>query len=415
MLSGNISDAALKVLDRLHQADFDAYIVGGGVRDLILGAVPKDFDIATSALPEQAHEQFRNSRLIGRRFRLLHVRFGREIIEVATFRGHHSQIEDPNGDHALVENGMILRDNVYGNMEQDAWRRDFSINSLYFDVRNNTVLDYTGGFEDLKARVIRIIGDPVQRYTEDPVRMLRAVRFAAKLGFQLAPDTEAPLKQLAAKLEAVAPARLFEEVLKLFMSGYGERAFELTMKYGLLQPLFPQTHALLERSESEGDDSFYQLVLQGLRNTDKRIAEGKPVTPAFLFAILLWPAVNHSAQRLQSDLGPSQAVNVAGSEVVRQQCESVSIPKRFSLQSREIWAFQLKLANRGGKRAFRSLEQARFRAAYDFLLLRASSAEPDLEELAQWWTDFQEKTENQRQEMVKEFKTPRRRRRRRKQ
>ena len=414
----NISTAALKVLQRLHQAGFDAYIVGGGVRDLILGEVPKDFDIATDALPEQAHEEFRNSRLIGRRFRLLHVRFGREIIEVATFRGHHSDIHDPDGNHALMENGMIVRDNVFGNMEQDAWRRDFSINSLYFDVRNCTVVDYTGGFDDLKARVIRIIGEPEQRYIEDPVRMLRAIRFAAKLDFSLAPSTEEPIKRLASKLSAVAAPRLFDEVLKLFMSGNGARAFDLSLQYGLFQPLFPETYALLGDLQQLGEPGFkgnrvYNTIRNGLVNTDKRIAEGKPVTPAFLFAILLWEPVKTMAARLQSNgMGIFQAFNVAGSEVVQLQCEHVFIPKRFSLQSREIWSFQLKLSNRTGQRAFRALEQSRFRAAYDFLVLRATSGENDLEELAHWWTQFQEESAQNRQDMVTQFKPPKRRRRR---
>lgn len=414
----HISNSALKVLHRLHQAHYDAYIVGGGVRDLILGEVPKDFDIATNALPEQAHREFKNSRLIGRRFRLLHVRFGREIIEVATFRGHHSEIDDPEGDHALVENGMIVRDNVFGNMEQDAWRRDFTINSLYFDVRNSTVVDYTGGFEDLKAKMIRIIGDPEQRYVEDPVRMLRAIRFASKLNFTLAAATEAPIEKLASKLNAVAPPRLFEEVLKLFMSGNGARAFDLSLHYGLFAPLFPQTFALLGdvsgvTSQDYQGNSVYQLIRNGLINTDKRIAEGKPVTPAFLFAILLWEPVRVMALRLQtSGMSLMQAYTVAGSDVVRDQCEHVFIPKRFSLQSREIWSFQLKLANRAGRRAFRVLEQSRFRAAYDFLLLRNQSGESDLQELAQWWTEFQQEPESRREEMARQFQPPRRRRRR---
>ena len=214
----DISDHALKVIRRLHEANYDAYLVGGGVRDLLLGKKPKDFDIATNALPEQANKQFRNSRLIGRRFRLLHVHFGREIIEVATFRGHHKDAEEEDAAQGVIRDGMILRDNVYGSMCEDAWRRDFTVNALYFCPRENTLVDYTGGFEDLQARLLRIIGDPEQRYMEDPVRMLRAARFAAKLNFVLHPETEAPLAKLATRLNAVPPARLFEEVLKLFLN-----------------------------------------------------------------------------------------------------------------------------------------------------------------------------------------------------
>ncbi len=396
----DISDHALKVIRRLHEANFDAYLVGGGVRDLLLGKKPKDFDIATNALPEQANKQFRNSRLIGRRFRLLHVHFGREIIEVATFRGHHKDADDEGSDHGVVRDGMIVRDNVYGTMCEDAWRRDFTVNALYFCPRENTLVDYTGGFEDLKARILRIIGDPEQRYMEDPVRMLRAARFAAKLDFALHPETEAPLAKLASRLSAVPPARLFEEVLKLFLSGQGEKTFEFLLRYQLFEHLFPLTQPFLQDPSSVA----YQMVLKGLRNTDARVAVGKPVTPAFLFAIMLWPAFMELVEKHQhKGMNENHAYQVSATEVFILQAASVSVPKRFSLQAKEIWLLQPKLTHRIRKRIFPLLENPRFRAAYDFMLLRAEAGETDLTPLCEWWTKIQEEPKPAQLEMVQEL------------
>lgn len=389
----DISDSALKVLYRLRNAGFQAYLVGGGVRDLLLGKHPKDFDVATDALPDDAARQFKNSRLIGRRFRLLHVRFGSEIIEVATFRGHHSQPgegidETFSRDEAHVENGMILRDNVYGNMEEDAWRRDFTVNALYYNIADFSLIDYTGGLADLKSRTLRCIGDVQLRYCEDPVRMLRAVRLAAKLDFTIHPDSAAPIRDLAIKLNAVPPARLFEEVLKLFLSGHGVRTFELLQDFGLLTPLFPDTARCL--ADPIQGEACRALIRQGLFNTDLRIAESKPVTPAFLFAIMLWYPVLDKIEFIRNpDLNPTQTLHIASMEVIARQVETVSIPRRFSSQVTEIWMLQSKLSRRQGKRAYRLLEQGRFRAAYDFLLLRVSAGETGLRELADWWTDFQ--------------------------
>jgi len=396
----DISDHALKVIRRLHEADFDAYLVGGGVRDLLLGKKPKDFDIATSALPEQANKQFRNSRLIGRRFRLLHVHFGREIIEVATFRGHHKDGDDEDAAQGVVRDGMILRDNVYGTMYEDAWRRDFTVNALYFCPRKNTLVDYTGGFEDLQARLLRIIGDAQQRYMEDPVRMLRAVRFAAKLDFNLHPETEAPLSQLASRLSAVSPARLFEEVLKLFLNGYAEKTYELLLRYNLFEPLFPYTHPFLQ----EHSGVAYQMLLRGLRNTDARVAEGKPVTPAFLFAIILWPALVTLAEKHKlNGMGDVHAHQIAAGEIFALQSANVSIPKRFALQAKEIWLLQTKLVHRMRKHIFPLLEHQRFRAAYDFLLLRAEAGETDLQPVCDWWTKIQEEPKPAQLAMVQEL------------
>ena len=400
------------MLYRLKAAGFEGFLVGGGVRDLLLGREPKDFDIATDAHPEEVTELFRNSRLIGRRFKLVHVRFGREIIEVATFRGTH---DDGDADTAHIEDGMILRDNVYGTLEQDAWRRDFTINSLYYDIKDFSVVDYTNGMEDLNAGVLRIIGDAPQRYLEDPVRMLRAVRFAAKLGFRIHADTEKPITELGERLEAVPPARLFDEMLKLFLSGYAVETFELLRHYDLFRHLFPMTDASLAKEENNFP---HMMVAQGLANTDDRIAQGKPVTPAFLFAVLLWEPVREQALRLQGDgLSEIQALQVAAQEVISAQAQHIALPKRFSLQTREIWVMQARFKRRSGKWAGRLFEQPRFRAAYDFLLLRVESGEDELKSLVDWWTQYQEVDEQGRSTMVNEAPSgggKKRRRRRRK-
>ena len=410
----NISESALKVLYRLKSAGFEAFLVGGGVRDLLLGREPKDFDIATDAHPEEVASLFRNSRLIGRRFKLVHVRFGREIIEVATFRGTH---DGEDSDKAHAEDGMILRDNVYGTLEQDAWRRDFTVNSLYYTVKDFSVVDYTSGMDDLEAGILRVIGDAEQRYIEDPVRMLRAVRFAAKLGFRIHADSEQPIFDLAERLEAVPPARLFDEILKLFLSGYAVATYELLRHYDIFRILFPMTDACLEQEENHFP---HTMILRGLENTDARIAEGKPVTPAFLFAVLLWEPVHTRAKHLQEEgLSEIQALQLAGDEVVSLQALHVAVPKRFSLQSREIWTFQARLKRRNGKRAARLVEMPRFRAAYDFLLLRIESGEDEFKALGDWWTEFQESDNERRGSMASEApsaggKKRRRRRRRRK-
>lgn len=408
----NINEAALKVLYRLKAAGYQAFLVGGGVRDLLLGREPKDFDVATDAHPEAVNELFRNSRLIGRRFKLVHVRFGREIIEVATFRGKHDAGDIDTGH---TEDGMILRDNVYGTLEEDAWRRDFTINSLYYDISDFSVVDYTGGVQDLEKGLLCIIGDAGQRYQEDPVRMLRAVRFAAKLGFRIHPDSEAPITELGDRLEAVPPARLFDEILKLFMSGYAVETFELLRHYDLFRYLFEMTDDALSREEH---DFPHMLVAKGLSNTDARIAEGKPVTPAYLFAVLLWEPVREQALALQADgVSEIQSLQIASEAVIAAQVQRVALPKRFSLQTREIWVMQARLKRRNGKRAERLLEQSRFRAAYDFLLLRAESGEDELKPLAEWWTDYQAVNEDSRASMAQQApaggaKKKRRRRRR---
>jgi poly(A) polymerase len=402
----DISGGALKVLYTLKNAGFEAYLVGGGVRDLLLGREPKDFDVVTDAEPEQIKRLFRSARLIGRRFRLAHVRFGPEIIEVATFRG---AAENSDSDDRVSVDGRILRDNVYGtSVADDVWRRDFSVNGLYYDIRDFSVLDYTGGMADLEAGVLRIIGDPLHRYREDPVRMLRAVRFAAKLGFRLGDETAAAIPECAPMLADIPPARLYEEVLKLFLGGAAAQSFELLNHFDLFKYLFS------ESAESFSRDPMApaaQLVLRAMENTDKRIQEDKPVTPAFLFAALLWPAVQKDAlAHAERGLSAVQAMDAAGMDVLARQVSQVSVPRRFSLASREIWSLQARLEQRRGKRAIQLLGRARFRAAYDFLLLRAESGE-DLVEMADWWTKFQEMDESGRKAALAGTGQQRRRRR----
>jgi poly(A) polymerase len=379
------------------------------VRDLLLGREPKDFDVATDAHPEDVRRVFRNCRLIGRRFRLAHVHFGREIIEVATFRGPNA--ERGSDDHE-TDNGMIVRDNVYGTIEQDALRRDFTVNALYYNIEDFSVVDFAGGMQDLQDGVLRLLGEPEVRYREDPVRMLRAVRFAAKLGFNIEPACEEPLLDLGHLLEAVPPARLFDEVLKLFMSGTGVQSFEKLRHYNLFGALFPETEVSLAHEENAFPIT---LVYHGLDNTDARVREDKPVTPAFLFAVLLWEPVRRLADRVLADGSaqtPVQALQKAAGEVLSQQARRVSIPKRFGLPMREIWQLQPRFEQRGGKRPVRLMEHPRFRAAYDFLVLRARSGEVDAE-LAEWWTRFQEMPEGERAGAAAAAKTGRGGRRRR--
>jgi poly(A) polymerase len=385
----NISENALKVLYRLKNAGYEAYLVGGGVRDLLLGREPKDFDVATNASPEQVEREFRNCRLIGRRFRLAHVRFGDEIIEVATFRASSVADTDPDEEADLTHDGgtgRILRDNIYGTVEEDAERRDFSVNALYYDIRDFSVRDYVDGLPDLRDGVLRLIGDPEVRYREDPVRMLRAVRFAVKLGFKMHPQTEAPIGRLADLLGHVPPARMFEEILKLFMYGFGEQAFEGLRHYGLFGQLFPRTEAALALEEEGFPHTF---IAKALASTDDRVHEELPVTPAFLFAALLWEPVRQIARRLEAEgIHPSEALRRACDEVVDEQVKRVALPRRFSTPMIEIFQLQPRFTQRQGKRPQRLLTHPRFRAAYDFLVLRAQVGEVE-QELADWWTQLQ--------------------------
>ncbi|MEA9736962.1 polynucleotide adenylyltransferase PcnB [Xanthomonas campestris pv. raphani] len=410
----DISPNALRVLYRLRESGFGAYLVGGAVRDLLVGGHPKDFDVATSATPEEVKALFRNCRLIGRRFRLAHVVFGREIIEVATFRAN---IDDGSGDREL-DNGRLVRDNVYGTIEDDAIRRDFNCNALYYAIEDFSVRDYCGGFEDVQARLMKLIGDPELRYQEDPVRMLRAVRLAAKLNFDIEAGTAEPIPRLAGLLSEAAPARLFEEILKLFLSGHGVASFEGLERYGLLGALFPESAAALKSNRS---GALRAMVLEGLRNTDARVANDEPVSPAFLFALLLWPAFCRTLMGLQAQgVQPEDAQRRAADRVTLHQLERVALPRRFSLPMQEIWLLQTRFSSRQRKRVFRTLSHPRFRAAFDFLVLR-QFASADHAADVEFWRDAQQSSgqelvdaiENAQADHDGDESAPRKRRRRR--
>ena len=398
----HISEHALKVVNRLNNQGHEAYLVGGCVRDLYLGLRPKDFDVVTSATPEEVRQLFRNSRLIGRRFKLVHVLFGREMIEVATFRANH-ETHHGTDKSRHSESGRILRDNVYGTIEDDAIRRDFTINALYYDAKDFSVVDFCDGASDLEARTLRLIGDPVTRYHEDPVRMLRAIRFAAKLGFTIAPDADQPIRELSHLLQDIPSARLFDEVLKLLQSGQGVETFPLLREYGLFEALFPATEHCLQ----EGDDRAEKLIHYSLRSTDQRIAKGRPVTPAFLFAAILWAPMRQLAEDFQSQgMPPAPALQQAAMTVLDNQVAHTAIPKRFSIMVREIWDLQGRLERRQPRAVESLLEHPRFRAAYDFLLLREQAGE-NLNDAGQWWTDMQEGDEQSRQHLITELRNHR--------
>ena len=427
----DISPNALKVLYRLKEAGYQGFLVGGAVRDLLLGLRPKDFDVATNALPEEVRRLFRNCRLIGRRFRLAHVFFGNEIIEVATFRAaaapEREDAEDPdaeggpdNGgdgppdsgvDEAIAEfsppsdsehrafdpRGRILRDNIYGTIEEDVWRRDFAANGLYYNIEDFSIWDFVNGVNDVKERRLTMIGDPETRYREDPVRMLRAVRFAAKLDFSIEASTEAPIKRLAYLLDGVPPARLFDEVLKLFLSGFGAKAYRLLQQYGLFEHLFPQSAAAFALPPYAYAAEMLEL---GLVNTDERIAADKPVTPTFLFAVLLWSAVLRELNERQAGPSPDIAMLMqACDSVLRTQQSRISIPRRFAIPMRELLMLQPRFNRRSGVKSLSLLQHPRFRAAFDFLLLRAQAGVAD-PELAKWWTDIQVMPQEERVALV---------------
>ena len=386
----DISENALKVLYRLNKAGFEAYLVGGGVRDLLLGKKPKDFDVTTNATPEQMRKLFRNCRLVGRRFRLAHVMFGPEVIEVATFRGHHQEeSDDDRNSSQRGQNGMLLRDNIFGSIEDDAQRRDLTSNSLYYSVADFTVRDYVGGLQDLQEGVVRLIGDPETRYREDPVRMLRVVRFAAKLNMQIAPATAEPIPRLATLLNDVPPARLFEEALKLLQAGYGYRTWQMLCEYQLFQPLFP---TLARHFTEQGDSMMERMVAQVLKNTDTRLHNDLRVNPAFLFAAMFWYPQLESAERIAQESGLTyyDAFALSMNDTLDEACRALAIPKRITTLVRDIWQLQLRMSRRHGKRAWKLMEHPKFRAAYDLLALRADvEKNPELQRLTQWWGEFQ--------------------------
>jgi len=409
-LSG-VSKGARKVAETLTEAGFSAELVGGCVRDLLLGERPKDFDVVTNASPEEVRQVFPRSRMIGRRFRIVHVRAGREVIEVSTYRAGReggSEIEN----RSQSRSGRILRDNVFGTREQDVFRRDFTANALYYDIGSNSLIDYVDGFSDIKSRRLRFIGDPPTRISEDPVRMLRAVRFKAKLDLSLDPDLKALCQDQAYLLRHVPPARLFDEVLKLFHSGHAVRTFALLREFGLFAELFPEA----ERSYGEVDlDPKRGLVLQGLENTDRRIKSRKPVIAAFLFSCIFWSAVRRQCERQEGKRRNNpQVLQRIALEVLGRESQRVMIPRRVSTVVVEIWDLQSRLEARRPRTIQRMLENRRFRAAYDFLLLRSEAGEVS-SELGQWWTEIQECDEVRRHAMIKGLeggKAPGKRRRR---
>ncbi|NRF24568.1 polynucleotide adenylyltransferase PcnB [Vibrio coralliilyticus] len=392
-----ISDNALKVLYRLHGAGFDAFLVGGGVRDLLLAQTPKDFDIATNATPEQIRQLFKNCRLIGRRFRLAHIMFGRDIIEVATFRGHHQETSKNISQQS--KEGMLLRDNVYGTIDEDAERRDFTINAMYYNIGDYAIHDYAGGNEDLEDRLVRLIGDPETRYREDPVRMLRAIRFAVKLDFDIEEDTAAPIEEMSPLLRDIPSARLYEESLKMLQSGYGLETYHLMREYNLFQQLFPVISEDFTEEYSSKTEQMLDLVLD---STDQRIEEGKRINPAFMFAAMLWYPLQARAELLMEKrkLSAYDAIMEASNYILDEQVRTIAIPRRHTATIREIWQLQLRMPRRNGKRAFRLMELNKFRAGFDFLEMRGEVEGGETEQLAKWWETFQNAGRNMRQSMV---------------
>ena len=396
-----LSPAALKTCEGLRGAGFEAYVVGGAVRDLLLGIEPKDFDVATDARPEQVKPLFRRALLIGRRFRLVHVMVGHETVEVSTFRAADPETSEKS------EHGRVLRDNVFGTQEEDARRRDFTVNALYFDPATEQIVDYHGGLADLRKRVLRMIGDPETRYREDPVRMLRAVRLGAKLGLTLDPDTRAPIRELAPLLEFVPPARLFDEMLKLLLSGHASACVRELREVGLHNGLLPLLDVILEQPLGE------RFVTLALAQTDERVRSDRPVSPAFLFAALLWHEVLAAWKARQAHgERPLPALDTAMDEVLDAQCKKLAITRKLTATMREVWSMQPRFDQRSGQRPYRLLESPRFRMGYDFLALRAASGEVSADAEA-WWRAFQQADAESRKAMLMPEAAPNKRRRRR--
>lgn len=399
-----ISPAAIKTCEGLQKSGFQAYIVGGAVRDLLLNHKPKDFDVATNATPEQVYKLFRRSRIIGKRFRLVHVLWGNETIEVSTFRGHHLN----EGDAVTNDSGRIIRDNVFGNIEDDAMRRDFTANAMYYNVATQEVLDFHHGVTDVKSKLLRMIGDPVKRYQEDPVRMLRAVRLSAKLGLKIEASTEAPIRNMADLLQDVPPSRLFDEMLKLFLSGHAVESINALRAQHLHHGILPLLDVVLEQPLGE------RFVMLALQNTDARILQGKSSNPSFLFATLLWHEVLVAWQGYQAQGEPMiPALYAAMNEVIDLQAEKMAIHNRYTATMKEIWAMQPRFEQRFGKRPYALLTHPRYRAGYDFLLLRCESGELPIE-LGQWWTTFADASTEDRLAMLLSDPSPKKRRKRKK-
>jgi poly(A) polymerase len=404
--ANQITPCALKITGSLQQAGFSAYIVGGAVRDLLLGLTPKDFDVATNATPEEVRQLFRRSRIIGRRFRLVHVMCGAETVEVSTFRGSTANDDDDESIQLTDQHGRLLRDNVFGSREEDAVRRDFTVNALFYDPIKEEILDYLNGFEDIKTKKLRIIGNPDQRFREDPVRMLRAVRLASKLDMQIDAETAKPIGDLAPLLQNVPPSRLFDEMLKLLLSGYALACVVELRARGLHHGLLPMLDVILEQPLGE------RFITIALKNTDERVRQDKPVSPGFLFATLLWHEVLSSWNTYQAaGEKPFPALFKAMDRILSLQHEKLAIPRRFDAVIQEIWSMQPRFEMRAGRRPFHLLTHPRFRAAYDFMLLRCESGELD-PELGEWWKKFSVVDNAEREKMLLQQTTPKRKRRR---
>ena len=388
--NSQIFSGANEVIKILQEAGFQAYLVGGGIRDLLLGLHPKDFDIATDAHPEDVRQLFDDCRIIGRRFRIVHVYFPGGYVEVATFRAA--------GRADVNSQGRIIADNSYGSMEEDAFRRDFTVNALFYDPGSQQLVDLVNGRQDIHAKTLRVIGDPDLRFREDPVRMLRAVRLAAKIDFEIESQAKNAIYRLGHLLQEVPPARLFDEMIKLFHAGHAQQTFHSLREFGLFKYMFPLTEKVLNDNSL---NTFSDLLQCALLNTDERITSGKSVTPAFLFAVFLWGPMRVLSKQLEEEgLSPKVAHEAAVKDTILSQLPHTSIPKRFSYPMRDIWNLQYRFYRRRGKQVYRLYEHARFRAAYDFLCLRASAGDP-VDELCEWWTVFQEVDQATQRKMMR--------------
>ena len=402
----DISPNALKVLYRLSKAGYEAFLVGGGVRDMLLGLHPKDFDIATNARPLDIRKLFRNSRLIGRRFRLVHVFFSNEIIEVSTFRANakeymQAKLSDEMNENKSEKPFMLMNDNTYGTIKEDAWRRDFTVNALYYNITNFSVVDFADGVEDLRKGLIRMIGDPAQRYREDPVRLLRAVRLAAKLNFKIHPDTEAPLLRLYNLLHHVPSARLFTELLKIFFKGCAYRSYQLLMRTNCMKALFPEMVAFIEKDQNS---RYQNLITLALKATDTRYYKNQTLNPGFLLAIFLWPVVQElTEQHLQRHKRLFSSLYYGVNHALYLQIQTLAIPRRLTAMIRSVWLLQYHLERRRCNRIYRISQQRFFRAAVDFLELREHSGEP-LTEIVYWWRIFRDGSTKQREQLINKLK-----------
>jgi poly(A) polymerase len=390
-----ISRGCRQTVEDLQQNGYQAYIVGGAVRDLLAGLTPKDFDVATNATPEQVRRCFRRSRIIGRRFQIVHVNMGAETIEVTTFRGHHGEDGAHGGNTAQTDaQGRLLRDNVFGSQSEDAARRDFTVNALYYDPSSETIIDYHHGVADLQQKTLRMIGDPKTRYREDPVRMLRAVRLAAKIGLAIDPAARRPIREMADLLDNVPPSRLFDEMLKLLTCGHALRCVTRLREEGLHNGVLPMLDVILEQPRGE------RFVVLALEATDRRVEEGKPISPGFLFATLLWHQVLATWEPLKNGGEPAiPSLFLAMDKVMHVQAEKLAITRRIAGDIKDIWALQPRFEQRSGKRAYGVLQQLRFKAGYDFLLLRVESGEVE-QEIGDWWTEFLHASDEARAAML---------------